>query len=354
MASKKILEYTDLLKSVRKKISTKSFDALLVECPSSLFYLTGFSCPGSKLLIIEKGETFFFIDPMNYSLACRQLKNISTISIVPGPVTANLKKRLLELKIKKLGCNKREMPFGQFEMLSSGNTRLVDSGDAVKVMRQQKSPHEVAILKKAARDTVRIWKDAKRVIEPGMTELEIARMLDILIRERGHTNSFPVIAASGANAAYPHALPGKKKFREGDLLLVDFGIRFEGYCSDLTRTYYKGRINRQIRAFREIVFRAHDLAVKKIKPGVKIGSLSKEVANIFNNMGFGDYMLHGLGHGVGIDVHEYPFLRSSSRDRFRKGMVVTVEPGLYLEGLGGVREENMVLVTSKGCEVLTA
>ncbi len=343
-----------LLGKIKRRIGKAPYDALLVESASAILYLTGFQCPGSKLLVKKKGESVYFIDPMNYSLACRQLKGLNLEKIHSGPVLRSLKEHCIKNGIKKIGLNKKSMIVGELEALASSRFSLLDSGEVIAGLRVLKAEREIKILRKAAKETVKIWKEATRKIRHGMTELEVAGLIDILIKENGFDNSFPTIAASGKNSAYPHALPGKSKFKPGELLLVDFGIRYKGYCSDLTRTYYKGRIDRQIREFREIVLRAHDYAIDKLKPGVSIGSLSSGVNNIFNSNGFGKFVLHGLGHGVGVDVHEYPFLRLNSTERFRKGMVVTIEPGLYSEGLGGVREENMVLLTSKGCEVLSA
>ena len=186
-----------------------------------------------------------------------------------------------------------------------------------------------------------------------MTEKEIGKLVDMCILDAGCTNSFPTIAAVGANTAHPHAVPTERRLKKNEHVLVDFGLRYKGYCSDLTRTWDNGRIDGQIRDFRKSVLKAQKAAIKMIKPGVMIGTLARESYNILNIVSKGEFILHGLGHGVGLEVHERPFLRMASTERLKKGMVITVEPGLYKEGLGGIREEDMVVVTEKGCEVLT-
>ena len=144
-----------------------------------------------------------------------------------------------------------------------------------------------------------------------------------------------------------------RHLKKDDHLLVDFGIRVNGYCSDLTRIWAGGRIMRKIAQLRKHVRKARDQAIKKIKPGLSVGKLAKEANKYFKNNNVNKYIYHGLGHGVGLDIHEPPFLRDDSREKLKQGMVVTVEPGLYIPGIGGIREEDMVLVTKGGCEVLT-
>ncbi|MBD3296052.1 MAG: M24 family metallopeptidase, partial [Candidatus Omnitrophica bacterium] len=155
------------------------------------------------------------------------------------------------------------------------------------------------------------------------------------------------------NTAFPHAVPTRRRFERDEPLLVDFGMRSGGYCSDLTRVYYKGRIDRKIRRLRDAVLRAKEAVITRVKPGVSIATLVRTVNEVFAREDCSRYALHGPGHGVGLDVHERPFLRAGDRSRLRSGMVFTVEPGLYIEGVGGVRVEDMVCVTPKGCEVLS-
>jgi Xaa-Pro aminopeptidase len=343
-----------LLKSVRGKVSKLKIDAFLVTAEKDIIYLTGFFMSGAKLLIPKEGKPIYFIDKMNAPLANEKLCGLLVDEIISGNVLGNIVSYIKAVKIKRLGINSKKLSLFAYKALKKKLSNLkISDHDPVEGLRLIKTDLEVATLRTAAKKTIKVWRSIKKSLKLGMTEFEIVQMIDVLIRESGGVNSFTTIAAIGENAAYPHAIPTKRKLKENELFLTDFGMIHEGYCSDLTRTWYKGRINRQIREFVTQVQKAHDLAIKMAKPGVMIGRLVKEVNNVIIKNNFGEYICHGLGHGVGLDIHEEPFLSVKSQERLKKGMVITIEPGLYKPGLGGVREEDMVLITKNGCEVLT-
>ncbi|MFC1480270.1 M24 family metallopeptidase [Candidatus Omnitrophota bacterium] len=352
-------ERNALLGHIGRKVSSSKLDALLVSDGKSVQYLTGFFSHGAKILIPKKGRALYFIDSMNETLARKELGGLNLECVISGGVFQALKAFIRNKKIEKIGVNEKNLSVREYNLLKLCRKGLqaVDASGILPDMREIKKDFEIRILKRAAKETTRIWRDVRKNIEPGMSEKVVATMIDTCLRSRGYENAFPTIAAAGKNTAYPHAIPSSKRLGTGEHLLVDFGIRFNGpngYCSDLTRTWHNGRIDRQIRDFSRHVREAHDLAIKKIKPGMCIDTLTKGTNIYFNNNKVGRYVLHGLGHGIGLDVHEAPFLRKGCPRRLRKGMVLTVEPGLYKTGLGGVREEDMVLVTATGCEVLTA
>lgn len=348
-------EREKLLKKVRQKVSRAGLDALVVSEEHDMLYLTGFFCKGAKLLVRPGKKPVYFIDGMNAALARAELEDLRTLDIISGPVLKNLKTSLKDLKIKKLGINENNVTVFENNWLIDGVKRIAvkPALQLTEELRAIKSDLELKQIRKAAKDTVKIWRRVKKNVSLRMTEKDIARMVDTFILESGAENSFPTIAAIGKNSAYPHAVPTLKRLKSGELLLVDMGMRYNGYCSDLTRTYYTGRIDRQIRDFIKYVRIAHDLAIKKLKPGVLIGPYVRSINNILKQYGTGEYMLHGLGHGVGRGIHEDPFLYEGSNERIKAGMVVTIEPGLYKPGLGGARLEDMVLITKTGCEVLT-
>jgi Xaa-Pro aminopeptidase len=343
------------IKRIKAKVSAAGLDAILVTGGSDLFYILGYTAGGAKLLVPKAGKAVFFIDGMNESLARKYLSEIGVLEIFCPGRDKSLAACCGSLKVRKLGVNPEHLSASGYKALKGTlrNIRVVEAGSILGEMRKIKGDAEIELLRKASREAVKIWRSLKREAAPGMREKDIARMIDVLIRERGYENSFPTIAAIGENSAYPHAVPAGRRLRTGDHFLVDFGLRVERYCSDLTRTWYKGRIDRQIGDFRKIVLKAQEMAIKMIKPGVGIGTLLDAVNSYFNTNNMGAYVLHGLGHGIGVDIHEGPLMRKGSTERLKKGMVITIEPGLYKEGLGGIREEDMVLVTSKGCEVLT-
>ena len=361
--SGKLKPRTNTLNRLQSGVSRLGVDALLITDQRDIEYLSGIVLAGRMLLVVaKKGHPILFVDNMNRALA--ESMPYDSGVLLCGSTKPALKSFALHVKdrgFKRIGVQGEDLSLSDYrriERLVRG-VKLVPelkrkpAGSIIKEMRQIKGEGEIELLREAARRTVRIWKHVERSIKPGLTEQEIARMVDLGIREKGQANSFTTIAAAGENSAYPHAVPGKKRVKRGEVLLVDFGMRFQGYCSDLTRVWYKGRINRQIRDFHGYVRKGLDSAIKSIKPGLGIGTLVSNVNRVLLAGGNADFILHGLGHGVGLDVHEEPFLRKGSRLKFRKGMVITIEPGLYKNGLGGIREEEMVLVTSRGCEVLT-
>jgi len=350
------------VRGLGSRIAKMGVDALLVSGPHDIRYLAGFYSAGNLMLVKKKGLPVYFVDSMNRTLAAGKIKRgAAGIITADTSVIEALARHIKKEKIKKLGFDSGNFSVRAYEVLRerARGVKLVSGKgknappSAIREIRQIKRADEIRILRRAAKETVSIWRKVKSRIRNGSSEKDIAVMIDTEIRRRGFENSFPTIAAIGANTAYPHAIPGAKRLKSGQHVLVDFGIRYQGYCSDLTRTYYKGRINRQIQVLRKNVLKARDLAIKEIKPGAEIGAVVKRTYNIFNNDKLSGLVLHGLGHGVGLEVHEEPYLRAGCRDRLKEGMVITVEPGLYKPGTGGVREEDMVLVTRGGCEVLT-
>ncbi|MBD3425988.1 MAG: M24 family metallopeptidase [Candidatus Omnitrophica bacterium] len=342
------------IRRLKRKVGNTGLDAFLLVDEKDIQYLTGFYSAGAKLLVPAGKKPVYFIDTMNYNLCSTKLSKSGVGEIIQGRVMDSLKHYIKANKIRKIGLNERSISAFEYRRLLSGiRCRLVHLPLLMESLRQIKIGDEIKTIRKAAGKTVKIWKEVKKNIEPGMSEKDIRDMVDVLVRALGFENSFPTIVATGTNTAYPHAIAGGKRFKSGQHLLVDLGILLDGYCSDLTRTYSKGRINRKIADFGKLVLQAQDKAIKAIKPGVAICSVVRAVNDFFINNNAGEFVLHGLGHGIGLNVHERPLLRADNTERFRKGMVITVEPGLYMPGLGGVRHEDMVLVTSKGCEVLT-
>ena len=362
MPCKTVLEKSSIIKKIRSRISSAGIDAVLVNDQRDIEYVTGFCSTGSVLVVPRRGDPAYFVNKMDAMLAGRFIKNrMVRIETVSGPVSSALAEYAEHEKIRKLGIDRNSLSvlfydnmrkvMPKVKMLPEVKSLRVNS--VIKSLREIKTERELRVLRKAARKTCTVWRRVARDIKHGVDEKKIASIIDVYIYGMGYENSFPTIAAAGKNTADPHAIPTAKKLRSGEHMMVDFGMRVEGYCSDLTRTWYKGRINRQIRDFHNHVRKAQDIAIKGVKPGIKIGTIAGKIEDYFNNSNLKEYVVHGLGHGIGLDIHEDPFLRRGNTARFRKGMVVTVEPGLYRPGLGGVRREDMVVVTKTGCEVLT-
>jgi len=350
------------LRRIKGRMSRADAGALLLTGEHDIRYMTGFYVAGAMLLVRKNGRPEFFVDPMNAALASASIPPDDAVVVTArAGIAAAAAESIRKTKAAAVIFDPEGITVGGYRRLAGKlpRGRLKDSVGRFSVrgvmgdLRAVKSASEIRILREAARETVRIWRSVKNGIKTGMSEREIAGLVDAAILSRGYVNSFPTIAATGENTAYPHAIASSRRLGRNEHVLVDFGIRYKGYCSDLTRTCYNGRINGQILGFRKFVREARDAALKMIAPGVAVSAPTARVNKVFKDNGLGDCILHSLGHGVGLEVHEKPFVREHAGGRFRPGMVITVEPGLYRQGMGGVREEDMVLVTERGCEVLT-
>ncbi len=349
--------------AVRKlKLTIPPGCAFMVTSSPDIKYLSGFYSTGEILLIPRRGPVLCFIDPMNHSLAEKELTGTG-IRVVSGrsPAMSLMAGYVRKMGLRTLFFDAAGISVRTYRKMSSFfkgvklSSRLgkLDTREHLDMVRTVKSPDEIFVLRSAARKTAAIWRHVKNLIAPGMTEIQIAGMVDAAVRDAGFENSFPTIAAAGPNSAYPHAIPGKKKLGRKEHLVVDFGLRHGLYCSDLTRIWGECRIDGQIKALCDSVREVQKKAIDLIEPGASIGRVAGKIDEIFQRKGLKGFVIHGLGHGIGIEVHEKPFFGTGSREVFSKGMVLTVEPGLYVPGKGGARIEDMVLVTPKGREVLT-
>ena len=223
----------------------------------------------------------------------------------------------------------------------------------VKRTTQVKTKEEIRILRKAALITIDIFNEVKKHIKPGVSEIQVRDILQEKIKKRGLKRSFITIAAAGKNAAEPHATVSGRKIKKNDVFVLDFGVIYYGLHSDLTRTLLIGQVNRRLKSIYQAVKQAVNLSINTIKADISISDHVKKVHDSLRKKGFGKYIKHTLGHGLGTNIHEAPKLSERNNRKLKENMVLTIEPGLYIKGLGGVRIEEMVLITKKGCEVLT-
>ncbi len=238
------------------------------------------------------------------------------------------------------------------EALPEGSLRPLP--ETFQLLRAVKDDDEVDRIREAARIAGEALAAVRRMIRPGVRERKIALELEYRMRRGGAEQvAFETIVASGANSALPHATPGNREIADGDFVTIDFGAVCDGYHSDETCTFAVGRVDERRREVYGLVREAHDRAIRAIRPGVSCGEIDRAARSFLTEAGLGDAFAHGAGHGVGLDVHEAPRLAAGREERLRAGMVVTVEPGVYLPGLWGVRIEDTVLVTEGGAEILT-
>ncbi|MBF0216487.1 MAG: aminopeptidase P family protein [Candidatus Omnitrophica bacterium] len=347
--------YRERLSKFARAMKSHGLHAAVLTKSTDIVYLAGFFCEKAMLIVTPGKRTVYLIDTMNHSLAASELKAQPIEVVMSSDKAAFLSDWIRNARVKKLGIDYGSFSLDIFMNVKSEAPRVdfVDASEPIGRTREIKDDGEITLIKKAAKLTSAVWKFAVKNIATGMTEVEVAHMIDSRIREIGYTNSFKTIAAAGSNSAFPHAIPGSKVYRKNDHLILDFGLVAGNYCSDLTRVLSNGRMKREISALYDAVKHVHDEAIKMIKPGIKISSLVKRSHKYFIDNNFGKYVAHGLGHGLGMDVHERPFISGVNDSVLKNNMVITIEPGLYVPGLGGVRIEDMVLVNQKGCEVLS-
>jgi Xaa-Pro aminopeptidase len=224
----------------------------------------------------------------------------------------------------------------------------------VESFRQIKSKNELSKIKKAIEITKLAFQYAKTIIRVGVRENELACLLESFIKERGADSfSFDIIVASGQNTSYPHYKTSKKRLKKGEVLLIDMGVNYLGYKSDLTRIFFLDKITPVIRRIYNIVLMAQERAIKNIKPGVPISEIDRTARQFITRQGFGRYFGHSLGHGIGLEVHEDPHISFKNNNLLTENMIFTVEPAIYLPGRLGIRIEDMVLVTPNGAEILS-
>ena len=343
------------LKNLYSQLKQRKLDALLVSLPANISYLTGALSRDAYFLVSLK-KNVYFTDSRYTEEAKVFLKKTSLLKKCNGMVFGHIGQTIKELKLKKVGFEERYLPFAEFSKIKEqAQTKfdLIPTHGLVEDLRQVKDASEIKKIKAAARITHLALAHIKKFILPGVKEVEIAGEIERFIRYQGATAAaFDIIVASGPNASKPHHLTGERKLQKNDLVLIDLGVQFQGYKSDLTRVFFLGKIIVLVRKAYEIVLKAQKLALQRIRPGAEMAEIDRVAREYIAAQGYGKNFTHNLGHGVGLEIHEEPRISSREASALKPGMVFTVEPGVYLPGKFGIRIEDMVLVTQKGYEVL--
>jgi len=331
-------------------------DALLVSHPANIRYLCGFSGSAGLLLIEASGSTF--LTDSRYTFQAREEVSGARIRIAKKGLLRAIGETLRSRRGRlSVGFSGSHLTVAQIEMLrsSSGSrVRWVTDANAVEKLRAVKDDGEVATMREAAVLISKVFESTLPSIKPGVSELELAGMLELNMKRLGASGpSFETIVASGARSAWAHARPETKVLGRGELVVLDQGAILHGYCSDMTRTVFLGRAPRKVRRLYRAVLEAQEAAKRAIRPGVTAGAIDKAARGVLKRHGLAQYFTHSTGHGLGLEVHEMPRIGRGEKFIVQKGMVLTVEPGVYLEGLGGVRIEDDVVVTENGSADLT-
>ncbi|MGZ9586352.1 M24 family metallopeptidase [Paenibacillus marinisediminis] len=347
--------------NISRSMEAEQWDAVLITDPKHVYYVTGFACnPHERFLgvVFARGVEPVLIVPAldaDKAAAVSSVQRIATHTDTDNPYA--ILKRHLPAGLKTLGVEKANLSVSRFETMQAelGTLRYADIGNVLQAMRVIKSEAELDRMQAAVDCVESVLGSVVRRVRVGMTEAEVVAELEYEMKKQGADGpSFDTMVLAGENAALPHGVPGARVIREGELLLFDLGVYLNGYASDITRTFAIGEVSDELKDIYNTVLAANEAAIAAVKPGVSFGSLDKVARQVIVDKGYGEYFTHRLGHGLGIDVHEYPSVHGQNEALTQPGVVFTIEPGIYLPGKGGVRIEDDVVVTEQGVRVLTS
>lgn len=342
------------ISKLQRRMKKEGMEAFLITNSENLRYLTGFSGTAGALLVTTQ-ERILMTDFRYLQQAKEEAAGFKLFRVKDSLAEA-LAKLLKRINIRRLSFEEDSVSFHQYRVLKAKlkGLELIPVNGLVEEIRLIKEAGEIAKLQRAVRIADKAFGRILKELRPGLEEMEVAARLEYLMgREGAEGSAFDPIVASGPRSALPHAKPSGKKIKEGEIILIDMGAVYQGYHSDLTRTVVLGRIRAKQRRIYDTVLRAQRRAIKHIRPEVKASFIDRVARNIIQRAGYGKSFGHGLGHGLGMNIHEAPGLRANNDRLLRKGMVFTVEPAIYLPGWGGVRIEDVVMVTEDGCRVLS-
>ncbi len=370
------------IRAIRRRLNKKRIRCLILTKPANVTYATGFLGDDSWAAITGS-QVYLLTDSRYIEQAQKECPSCKIVDRA-GPMADAVAKLAKKLKSVRTVTIEKSVSVSDFEQLNKAvKARLRTAAGIIQAVRSVKDQSEIAAIKAAASISSKALEQTLPYIKPGVTESELAGMLDFQIRKLGARNSFETIVAFGPNASRPHHQPGRKKLRKKDTVLIDFGARYKGYCSDITRCFVCGEgilplfrkewrghpgLVLDARAGRprhtaspqtafykkvyDVVEQAQAAAIKTIKAGVKITQVDAAARQVIDKTGLPVYS-HGTGHGFGLEIHESPFLKAGSKGRLEAGQVITIEPGIYTPGKLGVRIEDDILVTETGHKILT-
>ncbi|WP_141431692.1 Xaa-Pro peptidase family protein [Bacillus sp. 03113] len=340
----------DQLRSAFKDLD---IDGILITSPYNRRYVSNFT--GSAGILLISGEKALFITDFRYvEQAAKQCEGFDIVQH-KGAITEEIAKQITALGIKRLGFEQDFVTFSTFSAYKNAfNCELVPVSGVVEKLRLIKTDLEIKILKEAANIADAAFTHILDYIRPGRLESEVSNELEFFMRKLGATSSsFDTIVASGYRSALPHGVASDKTIEIGDFVTLDYGAYYNGYCSDITRTVAVGEPEAKLKEIYQVVLDAQLKGMAGIKPGLKGKDADALTRDYITEQGYGEYFGHSTGHGIGLEIHEGPTLSLKSDLILEPGMIVTVEPGIYIPGLGGVRIEDDTIITQEGNEALT-
>lgn len=356
------------LEKLQALMETEKLDALVIAYDWNVFYFTSIPRPaGSYIFMIKGWEPKILVPALDYWRVSAHVKGVEVIPYsryeIPGieakPVTMPLSDWIID-QVKSVKASRVGTDLSYLTPLANkvkeklaGSVEVIDIGPKITDMRAVKDESELSLMREALRITEETITKVIPDLKPGLREYEVAAMLEGTMRFLGADGyAFETIVASGPNGAYPHSVPTRKTIDHGEGVVIDMGARFGGYCADITRTPVVGQPSQELKKVLEAVNEAINEAIDAVAPGVKVSEVDGKARKVLAKYGLDKYFIHSLGHGVGVEVHEKPRVAQGIDETLEAGMVITIEPGVYINGKLGVRIENMVLVTKSGREVM--
>jgi Xaa-Pro aminopeptidase len=342
--------------NLRDHLATTQFDALLVSHLPNIRYLCGFT-GSSGLLLVEESGSVFFTDVRYDTQAHAEVKGAKVViarqavlNAAADRIAALRGKQVIAIEADHVTVSDRK----RLNDLLPTHLRLKNASSLVERARMVKDEDELVVIRSAVNLGAKLFERALEVMRPGVKESDVAAEMEYAARRAGAEEmSFSTIIASGERSALPHGRASDKPIKPGGFAVCDFGVILDGYCSDQTRTVWVGSVSEDARVGYEAVLEAQLAAIAAVRPGVSVGEVDGAARKVLRKRGLGRYFTHSTGHGVGLEIHEAPRLAAGQKAVLLPGMVITIEPGVYFPGKWGVRIEDMVTVTARGCDVLT-
>ena len=352
------MDYSARQLHLRQALGVHKLDAILVSQLPNICYLCGFRGSAGVILLTEK-QNIFFTDG-RYTEQARSEVNGSRVVIARQAPLLAAAEWLAAHSVPKgklrLGIEASHLTWGAYRRLAAalrGTVLLKAAPPLIEQARMIKDADEIGIIRSAAALGATLFDVALQSIRPGVTQTEVAAKMEFAARKSGAEGmSFPTIIVSGPRSALPHGRPGNTPIRSGEFVVCDFGVILTGYCSDRTRTVFVGRPGREARRIYQAVREAQLAAIQAVRPGRSLGEVDRSARKLLQKLGLSKYFTHSTGHGVGLEIHEAPRVAAREAEVLKPGMVITIEPGVYVPGRWGVRIEDMILVTGSGYEII--
>ena len=343
-------------KKLQQSMLQNNLEALLITYQPNVFYTSGFTgTSGYILLTLE--EAFLYTDSRYLQQARDQAPSFEVVKVTSSYDFQVIVSLLRQKNIKQLAVEEEHLTLRDYNRLKTtagDNIELQPVQNFVQKIRTKKEESEIKLIAQAAAKADKALRDTMSILKPNISEIDVACELEYRLRKNGSEKvPFDVIVASGYRSSLPHGVASSKIIKEGELVVVDFGAVVGGYCSDMTRSFVIGAPSKEQQKIYDTVLNAQELTLSSIEPGENSADIDKIARNYFQKFGYSEFFGHGLGHGVGIEVHEEPVLSPKGDSMLEPGMVFTIEPGIYFEGWGGIRIEDLVVIREDKIEVLT-